>query len=90
MMLAPKIVGNSGRGDVYAVLLLWIGSKERQIHGNLLGSLDVADESETRPGNGETFYPGNSLIFEDIHDQVVSLMPENLLPNLREGPGSAQ
>ena len=52
MMLAPKIVGNSGRRDVYAVLSLWIGSKERQIHGNLLGRLDVADESETRPGNG--------------------------------------
>lgn len=38
----------------------------------------------------ESFYPGNSLNFEDIYDQVVSLMPENLLPNLREGPGSAQ
>jgi hypothetical protein len=38
----------------------------------------------------ESFYPDISMIFEDIYDQVVSSMPENLLPNLREGSGSAQ
>ena len=27
MMLAPKIVGNSGRRDSYAVLSLWIGPR---------------------------------------------------------------
>lgn len=40
MILAPEIVGNSGRRDSYAVLsVTGIGTKERQIRGALLGSL---------------------------------------------------
>jgi len=53
MILAPENVGNGGRRDSYAVLsMTGIGSKERQIRGDLLGSLDVNDESAPRPGYG--------------------------------------